>query len=192
MMRALLRHRLIALSLLALLGGCASLTSEQCRRGDWYGVGLSDGRAGESYSRLGEHIRACREYGVSIDEAPYAAGRNEGLRDYCRLDNAFRTGLAGQRYNHVCPPEIDAAFNHYNSSAYTVYRLEKELHQVDARITDTELRLRASNLKDEHRRLLRMDLHDLDRHYDDLRDELRESRRYLEYLRTEAGLPPWP
>ena len=186
-------HRLpTMLMAIVLLGGCASLSGEECRRGDWYGVGLSDGQAGEPYSRLNEHNRACREYQMVIDESTYAAGRNQGLKEYCRWDNAFRTGLAGQRYQHVCPPELDATFNHYNSSAYAVYHLEQELRQVDSRITDTELRLRAGNLRDEYRRQLRMDLYDLDRHYDDLRAELRESRRYLDSLRSEAGLPPWP
>lgn len=185
-------HRLTVVVVLAVLSGCASLSGEQCRQGDWYGVGLNDGRAGEAFSRLNEHIRACREYGVTIDEPTYAAGRSAGLQEYCRLDNAFRTGLAGQRYGHVCQPEIDATFNHYNSSAYAVYRLRQELDQVDSRITDTELRLRAAHLTDAYRRQLRMDLRELDRHYDELRDELRASQRYLDFLRSEAGLPPQP
>ncbi|MGE4558780.1 MAG: DUF2799 domain-containing protein [Desulfobulbus sp.] len=183
--------RLLLLLFFALASGCASLNQQQCLRGDWYGIGMADGRAGESAGRLNAHIRACAEYGVRIDEQRYFAGRSEGLKTYCRLENAFATGLAGQRYQGVCPAEVDAAFAHYNNAAYAVYRTRQDLDDLEDRISDAELRLAASRDRDDRRRL-RLYLDELDQHYDDLRFELRTNLHYLEYLQSEADNPPRP
>jgi hypothetical protein len=183
--------RLLPVLFLLFLGGCASLNQEQCLRGDWYGLGITDGKAGEPTSRLNAHIRACAEYGVRIDEAPYFAGRTQGLLIYCRPENAFATGLAGQRYAGVCPPDIDPTFAHYNNAAYAVYRARQEMDTLQTRISETELRLNASKYRDD-RRQLRRDLDDLDFRYDELRQELRANQRYLEYLQKEADKRPRP
>ncbi|MGD9949388.1 MAG: DUF2799 domain-containing protein [Desulfobulbus sp.] len=186
-----MHSRLLPVLFFVFLGGCASLSQKQCLRGDWYGLGVVDGKAGEPTSRLNAHSRACAEYGVKINEHQYAAGRTEGLSTYCRLENALVTGLAGQRYAGVCPPEIDAAFAHYNNSAYAVYRTRQELDTLQARISETELRLEASKYRDDRSRL-RMDLDDLDQRYDELRREFWENQRYLEYLQAEAANRPRP
>lgn len=172
--------------LCVLLAGCATLSREQCQQGDWYGIGMDDGEAGERTSRLEQHARACAEYGAPVDSRQYLAGHAQGLREYCRLDNAFATGLEGRRYQHVCPPEIDAVFDHYNRSAYEIYLIKRELDTVENQITDTERRLRAKDLSDDSRRQLRYDLRELDRRYDRLRNDLYAGERYLDDLTDEA------
>nr|WP_321464509.1 DUF2799 domain-containing protein [uncultured Desulfobulbus sp.] len=176
----------LSIVILLLLGGCASLNQRQCLEGDWYGLGVIDGKAGESIDRLNVHNRACGQYGVTIDERQYFSGRNEGLQTYCRLENAFTTGLAGLRYGGVCPPELDATFAHYNNAAYAVYRTKMALDNLQAQISERELRLQASRYR-EDRSLLRRDLDDLEFRYDELRRDLRENQRYLEYLQREAA-----
>ncbi|MDD2462377.1 MAG: DUF2799 domain-containing protein [Desulfobulbus sp.] len=182
---------LLPVLFILLLGGCASLSQEQCQRGDWYGLGVVDGKAGEPTRRLEVHNRACAEYGVHINEGPYLAGRTEGLKTFCRLENAIVTGLAGLRYAGVCPPEIDATFAHYNNAAYAVFRTRQEMDALQARISDTELRLEANKYRDDRSRL-RMDLDDLALRYSELRQELRENQHYLQYLQVEAGKRPRP
>lgn len=184
-------RRLLPFLFFSLLSGCASLNQQECLRGDWYGLGMADGKAGESTGRLNAHIRACAEYGVHIDEQRYFAGRTEGLKTYCLPENAFATGLAGQRYQGVCPAEIDAAFSHYNNAAYAVYRTRRELDDLEDRISEAELRLTASRDRDNRRRL-RLYLDDLDQRYDELRFELRSNQHYLEFLQSEAGGRPRP
>ena len=179
--------RLLPVFFILLLGGCASLNQEQCLQGDWYGLGVIDGKAGQPTSRLNTHNHACAKYGVQLDEDRYLAGRSEGLKTYCQPENAIVTGLAGQHHTTgVCPPDMDAAFSHYNNAAYAVFRTQQEIDDIRSTISETELRLDASRYREDRWRL-RMDLDDLDQRYDELRLELRESRHYLEYLQAEIN-----
>ena len=71
---------LIALCTL-LLGACAAkMSKDECRTVDWRTVGYEDGVAGQPGDRIGEHRRACAEYGVTPDLTAYLAGRTAGLR----------------------------------------------------------------------------------------------------------------
>ena len=66
--------------------------------------------------RLDEHRKACIEYGIYIDDKSYFAGREQGLRDYCQLDNAFRAGLNGYPYRSWMSPVLSSP--HRKSMAY--------------------------------------------------------------------------
>ncbi len=182
----------VAFSMFALLTGCASLSREQCLRGDWSGIGMADGQAGEPADRKDQHVRACSEYGIQINDQQYFEGYARGLDDYCRIDNAFESGLRGRRYQHVCPPAIDSLFERCNSAAYEVYRIKRELDRLGDQIDSQEFRLRGTDLSDDYRHQLRRDLRELDRRYDRLRSDLYFSERYLDQLRDEVRMQPIP
>jgi Mg2+ and Co2+ transporter CorA len=173
---------LVLLAGIALLSGCASLSEGECRTADWYDLGVRDGRGGEPASRLHEHHKACAEYGVRPLDRRYMDGRAEGLRDYCRLENAVRIGLNGQQYQGVCTSAIDAEFRRHNEAAYDVYRLRKEIESADSSLAEKERRLREKKLSDEERGRIRQDIRDLDRKLERLRDELRDQERRLDRL----------
>jgi hypothetical protein len=178
--------RLTGLLCVIFLSGCATLSQEECRRGDWFGLGVRDGLAGETRSRLSDHIKACFEYGIAINNQAYFAGREQGLHDYCRIDNAFDVGLSGRQYQHVCPPSIDGLFGHYHSAAFTVYEHRAELDRLDQDISNKESRLHDKKLSDKDREQIRSDLWDLDRRHHHLRDDLYYHERQLDDLRREA------
>lgn len=183
----------VAVFLLAvLLSGCASLSREQCQRGDWQGIGMADGMAGEPANRIDQHVRACSEFGIRIDHQQYLAGYAQGLNEYCQIDNAFESGLEGRRYQHVCPPSIDAQFERGNRAAYEVYRIRRDLDSLENQIDSLELRLYRRDLSDDYRRQLRYDLRRLDRQHDQLRGDLYASQRYLDRLMDELRAQPIP
>ncbi len=169
-----------------LLTGCATLSREQCQRGDWFGIGISDGQAGQPASRLDQHVRACVDYGIHVDNQQYINGRAQGLQDYCQIENAFDSGMEGRRYQRVCPPSIDAVFERYNLAAYEVYQDRKELERIDDQIQDNERRLWDKDLSDDNRRRIRSSLRDLDRQRDRVRHDLHTSEQYLDRLMEEA------
>jgi hypothetical protein len=173
-----------------MLAGCASLSREQCQRGDWHGIGMADGLAGEPANRMDRHLRACSEYGIRINDQQYMDGYALGLHEYCRIDNAFDSGLQGRRYQRVCPPDIDALFERCNSAAYEVYRIKRELDSLGAQQDSKEYRLRDKDLSDESRRQLRHDLRELDRRYERLRDDLSFRERSLDRLMDEVRMSP--
>lgn len=178
--------------MVVLLAGCASLNREQCQRGDWQGIGMADGLAGEPADRRDQHVRACSEFGIRIDNQQYLAGYSQGLNEYCHIDNAFESGLQGRRYQHVCPPNIDAQFERGNRAAYEVYRIRKDLDSLESQIDSLELRLHRRDLSDDYRHQLRNDLRRLDRQYEQLRGDLYFSQRFLDRLMDELRAQPIP
>jgi hypothetical protein len=176
-----------------ILTGCATLSREDCERGDWQGVGLEDGRAGEPAGRYEEHVKACSEFGIRVDKRRYLEGRSQGLIDYCHIENAFQTGLNGHEYQHVCPASIDDLFYRYNNAAYEVYRTRSELNSVEYQIRSKEDELQKKDLSDDKRRTIRSDIRDLDYKRGRVRDDLRFKEHALDRMMDEAGrLPPPP
>ena len=106
------------LSVLALglfgLAGCATMSVEErtafCANTDWYRYGVNDGTLGIPSNDRGRTIGECAELGQPIDVAAYQAGRAEGLRTYCTVENGYDVGYSGRRYQRVCPPELEPDF----------------------------------------------------------------------------------
>ncbi|MGB7740081.1 MAG: DUF2799 domain-containing protein [Steroidobacteraceae bacterium] len=115
-----------------LLGACASkMSKDECRNVDWRTVGYEDGVAGQPGDRIGEHRRACAEYGVTPDLNAYLAGRTAGLREYCQPHNGYRAGVNGYTYYDTCPAELAPAFE-------KAYDEGRALYVRERRVTDTE------------------------------------------------------
>src|SRR5689334_20722209 len=96
--------------LLLAISGCATMDRDECLTVDWRTVGFEDGASGYPTDRIGQHRRACAEYGVTPDLTAYQAGRAEGLREYCVPANGFRVGSQGGSYGGICPSDLDPAF----------------------------------------------------------------------------------
>ncbi len=136
---------LIALSTL-LLGACAAkMSKDECRTVDWRTVGYEDGVAGRPGDRIGEHRRACAEYGVTPDLNAYLAGRTAGLREYCQPHNGYRAGANGYTYFDTCPADLAEAFE-------IAYDEGRALYVRERRVTDTE-----RQIEDRHREIRRLE-----------------------------------
>lgn len=126
--------RVAALTLAAALAGCASLSRDECRSADWYAIGAEDGARGRALERLGEHRRACAEFGISPDAERYIAGRREGLMAFCTYDRGFAEGRAGRAYGSVCPDEVAADFREGYGRGREIYELRRRLDAVNEEI----------------------------------------------------------
>ena len=177
---------LILLAGLVFLTGCATLNEQECRTANWRDLGIKDGRNGQPASRIETHRKACSEYGILPQEQQYLDGRKEGLQEYCRIDNAFRSGLNGQQYQGVCVPSIDMLFRRCNEAAYAVYQSREEIERLDRDSAYKERRLRDKDLTDRERSRLRDEIRDLDRKLSRLRDDLRHQERNLDDLLIKA------
>ena len=177
---------LILLAGMLILAGCATLDKEACMRGDWRELGVKDGVNGEPAARIEEHRKACAEHGVRPDERLYLAGRAEGLREYCRIDNAFQSGLKGKPYKGVCPGDVDMRFSRYNSAAYAVYKTRKEIESKNSTISSKQSRLESRKTSDKDRVHIRGEIRGLESDLDRLRSDLRDQERRLDDLMAEA------
>ena len=97
------------LAIAALLGGCASLSEEECRNADWGRLGHQDGAAGYPESRLAEHAEACAKIGIRPMGDIWRAGWDRGVLLYCVPSVGWREGLSGHGYSGVCRGRNDEA-----------------------------------------------------------------------------------
>ena len=110
-----------------LLSGCATMSEEECRTADWRMIGYEDGVAGLSASQIGEHRKACAKHNLTPSMQAYREGREEGLYEYCRPQNAFRLGEHGSPYTGVCPFDTEEDF-------IAAYSAGKEIYDVHSSI----------------------------------------------------------
>ncbi|MBT3586986.1 MAG: DUF2799 domain-containing protein [Halobacteriovoraceae bacterium] len=119
------------LFILATIFGCASLTEEQCKKGDWHALGLLDGKKGRRSVQVDQHIRACQKYQISLDEKIYNDGRLKGLSQYCTKENGYKVGFSGKRYTNVCRGTSEKVF-------LKMYHLGKKTHLVNQELKENQ------------------------------------------------------
>ena len=70
-----MKKKLIAVMLINIsVMGCATLSKEECLKGEWRVIGYKDGVKGYQMERLEEHEEACKEYGIKPEITYYQAG----------------------------------------------------------------------------------------------------------------------
>jgi Protein of unknown function (DUF2799) len=134
--------RVSAAALLLTLSACATMNKDERLTVDWRTVGFEDGAAGRPGDRIGQHRKACAKHGVTPDLAAYQAGREEGLREYCRPANGFRLGSQGGSYDGSCPADLEPGF-------VDAYQSGRQLHVLESRLSNVsyELESKRSGLR---------------------------------------------
>lgn len=157
------------------LGGCATLSEEECKTADWGRLGYKDGAAGHPESRLAEHAEACGKINIRPMPDIWRAGWDRGVRAYCVPSVGWREGLAGRSYQGVCRGRGEEAFLTAYNTGTEIHRLESRISSNDADIRRLERELpKADN--DKERRRIRDRLRDLDWEQSRLRMQLGQTR----------------
>ncbi len=163
---------LVALALVGIFSGCASMSKNQCLQADWYEIGNRDGSLGKPRTLFPSHYDTCLEYGVHADRQAYYRGRAEGLQSYCTYDNGLAQSRQGKTYRQVCSPELEPDFlaGFEKGKRIHVYQskiavLENQLKSVERQIKSKEKKLYDKNTSDRKRTELRNDLRVLDLQY---------------------------
>jgi len=143
---------LCCLYLALLLGGCATMDKSECQNADWKTIGLEDGAAGRQLAYVGNHRKACAEYGVKPNLDAYREGHAHGARQFCTPANGFRQGRAGRNYSGICPADLEAEFLAAHATGRHLHDLSSEIDhlQRDARKIDqnrAELAERSDNIE---------------------------------------------
>jgi hypothetical protein len=179
-----------AFVLVGLLASCATLNKAQCEAGDWRSLGISDGERGYPLSYLSDHISACAEHGISVNRELYAAGREEGLQSYCRLDRAESEGRAGRINYNSCQGDIGVAFNRIYREARDVRDIEQKIAVANGQMDKLLQQITLPDQTDEQRASLRSQISNLQGSIRVLEDERRLEERQLRnaYLEEEKRL----
>ena len=153
------------------LGGCSSMSANECMATDWQTVGYEDGVSGYAGNRVGQYRKACGKHGVTPDLAAYQHGREQGLREFCKPLNGFRVGARGRSYDGVCPADLDAPFleayesgrqlyslrSRVGSTANEIESMKAESAHIDAGLVSAAAKILDSTLTKEERAQLLVD-----------------------------------
>lgn len=156
----------------ALISGCASMSSDECASSDWTAVGYEDGSRGYSSDRFGTHRKACAKHGITADFGAYQQGRTDGLVEFCQPGRGYNLGASGSRYNGVCSADLEPEFltayrsgqelytlrSNVNSASSQIYSKEQELEDIEAAMRSKEALLIAAETTTQDRILLLADL----------------------------------
>ncbi len=141
-----IQQTIVSILAVAVLGsGCQSnsVTESQCIAGDWQTVGYRDGADGYRSSRLLEHQDACVKHGVIPDRNAYMAGWQQGVREYCQVQNGFDVGERGYGYDNVCPADQRDAFLSAYHDGRQLYLARSDVSNLEQAISQREYRLDA-------------------------------------------------
>ena len=206
-----------AVALPLILSACGTVSKAECQAGDWYSIGLNDGRNGAAPALFDQHAESCRRYNLPADRTGWEEGRLEGLKSYCTPVSGYATGVAGRTYENVCTGRAAEDFltgygigREVGRARSAVSRLESEQRRIDNEISRVEsdisrLRRDLAGTDGERRRAIRDELDQLEFRRLDLRSEsfsvsrdLREARREADYAESAGranftgtfGYPP--
>lgn len=154
--------RTIVFAALLLLGGCASVSPEECQTVEWYEQGMRDGQHGYPLARSDSHREACAKVGVGLDLLRYQAGHRMGIREYCTPEVGLQEGRLGRGYQNSCPPALEYDFLEAYLAGYRVYRAQREVDQLDREQMSKQRELDKAK-DDGARSRLRRELRSLDR-----------------------------
>lgn len=101
---------LVLLSVVLLVGACATMDRNDCVTGDWQTIGYNDGARGHGGEFLELHQKACAKHGVSVEGSLYTQGYNVGLAEFCLPEIGYRLGRNEENYNYICPAEFERDF----------------------------------------------------------------------------------
>ena len=135
-------YRIVLVILAALLAtSCATMDKSECRQADWQMIGIEDGAKGHPVSYIGNHRKACAEFGVQPDLARYQLGHQTGLTQFCTASNGFSQGRAGRKYNEVCPAGLREQFVRGYNTGRELNLLNSEISHMrhDAQLKETEM-----------------------------------------------------
>ncbi len=175
-----------ALLVSAALGGCASMSSEECANSDWVAVGFEDGSRGYSTDRFGNRRKACAKHGITADFQAYQSGRAEGLVEFCQPGRGFNLGVSGGHYSGVCDVALEEEFldayrvghqlyglrSNVSNANSQIYSRERELDRTKSLIREKEVALISVETGMEQRLLLLADLKDLSERTGQLESEI--------------------
>ncbi len=166
--------------ILLLVSGCASISKEECKTGDWNGIGFKDGSAGKKIARIQGYIEECGKHGATVDRAAYEKGRNEGLKTYCSKDNGFRVGKDGSAMFDECPAAMRPTFMKAWSMGNKIYELNKQLKNIESEMEGFEKRLDDPATTAIDKSTLRSRIRELQRNRDELNRDITKAELVAE------------
>ncbi len=133
-------RRIFMLTVFVQLTACSSISKDECLQGDWYSLGVNDGKAGELSSKFREYQKDCADHGVMPDFKTYQQGHSQGLVFFCDFPHGEAWGHAGKDYNTACTGKLEPAFRQGFQQGQRWYKAKKVVDEIATAIADLQNR----------------------------------------------------
>jgi hypothetical protein len=154
MNRSLIRV-LMGLALLGTLGGCASLSKNECLSANWEDIGVRDGANGRPEEYLIQHSTACAKVNVAPDRGAWLHGRERGLERFCVPHRAYQIGEYGGGFDSgICRNFDQERLQVAYQKGRDVHRLGAELSAIDGEMREISATLERKDLENKERERL--------------------------------------
>ncbi len=157
-----LKIQSLIVSLLALISGCAVVSENECRSGNWYERGVLDGTRGDRQDTLYKIAQECQKYGERVDSESWQRGYNRGLESFCTPENGFQLGRTGNIYKGACTGPTASLFVEQYELGRAIYdtemahsSLKRRFEKVSEKLQNMRRELRSGNLDKKQKRTLR-------------------------------------
>tara|TARA_R110002096_G_scaffold416576_3_gene619560 strand:+ start:4771 stop:5346 length:576 start_codon:yes stop_codon:yes gene_type:complete len=113
------------------------MNENECLVADWRTIGYQDGSQGRSEQWLERRGEACAEFGVAPNMEEYLGGRVQGLSAFCQPRRGFDMGLRGNRYDNVCPQNLEGAFLYAYQDGRGLRDRRANVNAIEQELNDT-------------------------------------------------------
>lgn len=134
--------QLCAASLFVLLSGCSSISQQECALGDWYSIGVNDGKSGAAINKFRNYQRDCAEHGYQADFQQYETGYQQGLVFYCDFNHGEAHGRSGASYNQACSGHLEPQFRQGYEVGRRWYQAKSTVDKIDTELGRLDQNLR--------------------------------------------------
>jgi hypothetical protein len=119
----------LALSMM-ILSGCSTISEEECKIGDWYSIGVNDGKAGKNHDAFRSYQKECADVGVVPDFKTYQQGHQQGLVFYCDYEHGIEHGRSGASYNTLCTGKLEPEFRRGYQQGRIWFQAKSRLDEI--------------------------------------------------------------
>jgi hypothetical protein len=142
-------------ALLCTLGGCASLSKNECLAANWEDIGIRDGANGRPEEYLIQHSTACAKVNVAPDRGAWLHGRERGLERFCVPHRAYQIGEHGGGFDSgICRNFDQDRLQVAYEKGREVNRLGAELNAIDGEMREIGATLERKDLENKERERL--------------------------------------
>jgi hypothetical protein len=146
---------LLGVVLLCSLGGCASLSKDECLSANWEDIGVRDGASGQPEEYLIQHSTACAKVNVVPDRGAWMHGREKGLERFCMPHRMYNIGEYGGGFDvAICRNFDQERLIDAYEKGREVHRRADTLGNIDVELRDIRTRLEKKDLEQKERERL--------------------------------------
>ncbi|NRA17251.1 MAG: DUF2799 domain-containing protein [Oceanospirillaceae bacterium] len=116
--------KLLSVSVVIFLTGCASMNQFECISADWSKVGYENALSGKKGNYVAKHTEACAEYAITPQFSEYRRGWDQGIKKFCTAQFAWDYASDGRYYHDSCSAETEAVF-------IPAYKLAKKVREKE-------------------------------------------------------------